>query len=117
VLDNKKVHMKRLVDELVNQIASMGFQSEKYSGDRPDGTKHYMVYTANWQWDMAMYLTYFRATLYEDGKVLEEVEYDAKMGGGNMKKFGKTADKIRPLLLELLARVDKGNTRPKLGTE
>ena len=56
---------------------------------------------------MAMYLTYFRATLYENGRVLGEVEYDAKMGGGNMKKFGKTAEKIRPLLTELLGKVER----------
>ena len=117
VLENEKVHMEGLVDELVSQIMNMGFRSEKYSGDRPDGAKHYLTYTANWQWDMAMYLTYFRATLYEDGRVLGEVEYDAKMGGANMNKFGKTADKIKPLILELLAKVNRGNTPSKTGLE
>lgn len=116
VLNNEKVHMAELVDEIVSQIASMGFESEKYSGDRPEGAKHYLTYTANWQWDMAMHLTYFRATLYEEGKVLGEVEYDAKMGGANMKKFGKTAEKIRPLLTELLGKVNKEPSTSKTGT-
>ena len=56
---------------------------------------------------MAMYLVYFRGTLYEDDRVLGEVEYDAKMGGGNMGKFGKTKEKIRPLLTELVSKVKR----------
>lgn len=115
VLENENVHMKELVTELVKQINELGFESSMYKGDRPEGAKHYLTYTANWNWDMAMYLTYFKATLYEEGKVLGEVEYDAKMGGANMGKFGKTADKIRPLLQELLAKVKRGSPIPLAG--
>jgi len=68
-------------------------------------------------WDMAMYLTYFHATLYEDGRVLGEVEYDAKMGGANFAKFGRTAEKIRPLLSELLQKADRSNNAPAFGQE
>ena len=75
VLENEKVHMDGLIDELVGQISDMGFESEKYQGDRPESATNYLTYTANWQWDLAMYLTYFKATLYEDEKVLGEVEY------------------------------------------
>lgn len=107
VLNNDKVHMKELVNEIVDQLTQLGFESEAYSGDRPEEALHYLTYTGNWNWDMAMYLTYFRATLYEDGRVLGEVEYDAKMGGANMAKFGKTAEKIRPLIVELLEKVKR----------
>lgn len=99
--------MKELVSEIVTQVNELGFESESYEGDRPPEALHYITYTGNWNWDMAMYLTYFRAILYEDGRVLGEVEYDAKMGGANMNKFGKTADKIRPLLTELLEKVER----------
>ena len=68
-------------------------------------------------WDIAMYLTYFHATLYEDGRVLGEVEYDAKMGGANFAKFGRTAEKIRPLLSELLQKADRSNNAPAFGQE
>lgn len=107
VLDNQRVHMKGLVSEIVKQIEELGFDSESYSGNRPVTAKHYLTYTGNWQWDIAMYLTYFRATLYEEGRVLGEVEYDARNGGGNLGKFGTTAEKIRPLLNELLAKVKR----------
>ena len=108
VLENDKVHMELMDDEIVKQIREIGFDSELYSGDRPEEAKHYLTFTANWTWDMAMYLTYFRATLYEEGKVLGEVEYDSKMGGANLKKFGKTENKIRPLLEELFSKVKRG---------
>jgi hypothetical protein len=115
VLENENVHMEELINELVEQLEEMGFSSESYKGDRPEGAKHYMTYTANWNWDLAMYLTYFRATLYEDGKMLGEVEYDAKMGGGNLGKFGRTAEKVRPLLEELLQKVKREPSNPKMG--
>ena len=44
-----------------------------------------------------------------------EVEYDARKGGANMGKFGRTAEKIRPLLDELLKdvkRLPSGQGRP-----
>lgn len=107
VQNNEDVHMKELGTEIVTQVTQLGFESELYSGDRPAEARHYITYTGNWNWDMAMYLTYFRGTLYEDGRVLGEVEYDAKMGGANMGKFGKTAEKIRPLLTELLGKVKR----------
>jgi hypothetical protein len=107
VLNNESVHMKELVNEIVSQVKEQGFESESYSGDRPSNASHYITYTANWTWDIAMYLTYFKATLYEDGRVLGDVEYDSKMGGANLEKFGPTAEKIRPLLAKLLAKVQR----------
>ncbi len=116
LLENKKVLMDGLLPELESQLNEMGFETEVYQGDRPAQAKHYMIYSANWQWDMAMYLTYFHASIYEDGRFLGEVEYDAKMGGANMSKFGKTGDKIRPLLEELFAKVDRRSTVEVMGT-
>lgn len=110
VLHNKKVHMEEFIHELVSQLEQLGFQTGVYSGDRPADAKHYLIYTANWNWDVAMYLTYFRATLYENEQVLGEVEYDARKGGANMGKFGRAAEKIRPLLRDLLKNVRRGTT-------
>ena len=109
ILENDQVHMKGLSSELVSQVKSLGFDSETYRGDRPANANHYINYTANWAWDLAMYLTYFEATLYENGRVLGKVDYDSKMGGASLSKFGPTAEKIRPLLTELLAKVQRPN--------
>lgn len=107
VAHNDRVLMKECTNELVAQISALGFDAKRYDGDRPKEAKHYFTYTANWQWDMAMYLTYFRGTLYEEGRVLGEIEYDAKMGGANMSKFGKTGEKLRPLLMDLLKNAER----------
>ncbi|MES2693297.1 MAG: Sbal_3080 family lipoprotein [Verrucomicrobiota bacterium] len=115
---NDRVLMKDCTNEIVTQLKSLGFDAQRYDGDRPKEAKQYLTYTANWQWDIAMYLTYFRATLYDDGRVLGEAEYDAKMGGANLAKFGTTADKLKPLLTQLLANVERpsATTAPRMGT-
>lgn len=115
VLENEKVHMEGLIVELLKQIEELGFKSEAYKGDRPEGIKHYLTYTANWNWDGAMFLTLFRATLYEDGRILGAVEYNSKMGRFNLNKFGRTAEKIRPLLEELLSNVERVSTVSPMG--
>ncbi|WP_018277941.1 Sbal_3080 family lipoprotein [Teredinibacter turnerae] len=102
VKDNPDVHMEGLVDEIVSQLNTLGFQSSKYSESKPIDAVYHLEYTANWAWDMAMYLTFFDAKLYENDKVIGSVLYDARAGGGNMGKFGPTAEKIEPLLRELL---------------
>jgi len=90
---------------------------KSFDTKRPEGSRYWMTYTANWAWDMAMYLTYFDVRLMDEGKVLGHAEYDARRGGANMGKFGKTAEKIRPLLIDLLQNVDRGSpTAAEVGT-
>jgi hypothetical protein len=110
VATNKNVKMEGLHSEVLEQLRSLGFQADSYSGAPPAGAVYTMVYTANWHWDMAMYLTYFQATLLENGRVLGRAEYDATHGSGRMDKFGKTAEKIRPLLMDLLTNVDRSKS-------
>jgi len=115
VKENPKVLMEGLLPEIVSQLNALGFESESYSGDLPENAHHYLTFTANWQWDMAMYLTYFRTTLYNQGRILGTAEYDAKSGGANMNKFGKTGEKIRPLLREMLDSARRAPTASPLG--
>ena len=104
---NPKVLMQGFHPELVHQIQELGFEVESYDGNTPVAARYYMTYTANWQWDIAMYLTYFEGTLFENGKPIGNVEYDARGGNSNLDKYGHTADKIRPLLIELFKNVDE----------
>jgi hypothetical protein len=99
--NNPAVLMNGMVGEIQSQIAAMGYGAKIYTGERPKEAVHYMQFNANWRWDMAMYLTYFHATLFEDGRVLGTAEYDARYGGANPAKFGHTAEKIGPILHEL----------------
>jgi len=51
-----------------------------------------------------MYLTYLHIEIREDGNVIASADYDARRGGGNMGKFGHTADKMRPLLDKMFGK-------------
>jgi len=113
---NERVHMEGLLPEIVTQLEDMGYAVETYpEGERPSNAVHYMTFTANWRWDMAMYLYYFRAMLFEKGVLLGEAEYDASMGGMSFDKFGRTADKVRPLLEGLLNEAEAGSSANVMG--
>ena len=104
---NPNVHMSGLHDEIIQQLRRLGFSAVTTEGDRPAAAKNLMTYTANWRWDMAMYLTYFQVTLLDDTRILGRAEYDATRGDVRMDKFGKTAEKIRSLLQDLLQNTEK----------
>ncbi len=113
---NSNVHMTGLHEEVIAQLRNLGFEVESFDGVRPKEAVDVLTYTANWRWDMAMYLTFFQATLMHENRVLGRVEYDATRGGGRPDKFGKTSEKIRPLLQDLLSNATKtGGTGPALG--
>ncbi len=58
-------------------------------------------YTANWRWDMAMYLAFADISVYEDGKRVGHVIYDSLKGGLNLGKFVHGETKIVELVDQL----------------
>lgn len=99
--DNPNVHMEGFQPELRRQIEENGVEVHVYDSQPPEGARFTLEFTANWTWDMAMYLSYFRADVFDNGRSIGSMEYDARSGGANMGKFGNTASKIRPLVYEL----------------
>ncbi|MBV7538871.1 hypothetical protein KW842_24155 [Duganella sp. sic0402] len=59
------------------------------------------TYTANWRWDLAMYMSYADIKVYNGGKVIGEANYDATRGGMNTGKFIDADKKIRELVDQL----------------
>jgi len=117
VIENEDVQMEGLGPEIVTQLQDLGFSAELVTGSPPSGALHRLEYTANWRWDLAMYLAYFEARFIEGDVVLGTAVYDALQGGSNMGKFGNTSEKIRPLLEELLEGVrPTGATAPVMGS-
>lgn len=95
-------------EEMAATIRNLGFESEVFPKNQlPADSTYIMKYYVRWQWDMAVYLREFRASLYENHQEIGSVVYDASAGGANMNKFGKTMNKVNPLLEELL-----GNAKP-----
>lgn len=104
---NDKVLMEGFHSELISQLETMGIKTQTHTFESkiPEGCIYSMDYTANWQWDMAMYLVYADIKVYRGDRVIGKIEYDAKMGGGRLDKFGTTANIIRPLLQRLFKKI------------
>ena len=101
VQKNEDLHMKEFHSTLVSQIEQTGTNVITCGDSWPADATYRMSYTANWSWDMAMYLAFFHADVFEGDQIIGSAEYNAKGGGANMSKFGATENKIRPLILEL----------------
>lgn len=106
VQKNAKVMMGEFEPEVRRQIEAKGIRTSTYSGNRPYNCRHSLEYTANWQWDLAMYLSFAELRVYEDSQLAGKAVYDARRGGGRMDKFGTTAAKIEPLIDELFDSVE-----------
>jgi hypothetical protein len=107
ILDNPRIHMDGFQPELQNQISGKGYRTSIYQSQRPAHCSHFLEYTANWKWDMAMYLAYADLRVFDRTGLAGKATYDARSGGGRLDKFGGTAEKIRPLVDQLFA-----STRP-----
>jgi len=103
IKNNSEVQMKEgFLSELESQLQGHGVKTSVFKGNIPEECQYNLEYTANWKWDMVMYLTYMRLDLREAGNIIASAEYDARRGVGNMRKFGKTSEKMRPLIDEML---------------
>lgn len=101
---NPQVMMSDFLKELRAQVESKGIKSSIYDGERPAGCRHHMDYTANWRWDLAMYLVFAEINVYENGVLIGQATYDAHGGGANFDKFGRTSDKLKGLTDALFAK-------------
>lgn len=59
------------------------------------------TYTANWRWDLAMYMAFAEIKVYQQAKPTGSAVYDATRGGGNMGKFISADTKIAELVNQL----------------
>lgn len=94
---NPDVLMDGFLPELEAQIASYGISTRSYDQALPKDCEFHMEYTANWLWDLAMYLAYAELKVYSGQDLIGEAVYDARSGGGRMDKFGTTAEKLKTL--------------------
>ena len=59
------------------------------------------TYTANWRWDLALYMAFADVVVYADGQRVGRATYDSLGGGGNLGKFIDADTKIRELVEQL----------------
>jgi len=73
------------------------------------------TYTANWRWDMALYMAFADIKVYQSGQQTGQALYDARGGGANMSKFIKGEVKIAELVDQLFpggAKTDAPGEKP-----
>ncbi len=70
----------------------------------PKDSPYAMTYTANWAWDITMYLVYTEINVYENGQEIGKAVYDARRGGGNMGKFINAEKKVNELVTALFTQ-------------
>lgn len=104
VKNNPQVMMDGFVKELRSQIEKKGIRTTQFDGERPGSCRHHVEYTANWRWDMAMYLVFAQINVYENGLAVGQATYDARGGGMRPDKWGPTADKLGGLVDQLFTR-------------
>ena len=59
------------------------------------------TYTANWRWDLALFMAFADIKVFSNGQQSGQVTYDALGGGANMSKFVKGETKITELVNQL----------------
>ena len=77
--------------------------------DAKNGCEWTATYTANWAWDLALYMVYAEIKVFYQGKLDGEAIYDARMGGANMNKFIDAEPKIRELVEQLIQQKQANN--------
>ena len=102
IRENSDVLMDGFLPNLIEEIERKGIRTRVYQGAAPADCPYTMTYTANWSWDVAMYLSYARIDLYREGARIGEVTFDARLAGLDLSKFGSAESKIDPLIAELL---------------
>ncbi|MDP6531200.1 MAG: Sbal_3080 family lipoprotein [Arenicellales bacterium] len=102
IRENKDVLMEGFLPNLQEEIHRKKILTEVFSAAPPDYCVYTMTYTANWRWDLAMYLSYARIDLYKNRNPIGEVVFDASFAGLDLRKLASAQSKIDPLLAELL---------------
>lgn len=62
-----------------------------------------VTYTANWRWDLALYMAYAEINVFKGGAPAGKAVYDALLGGANLGKFISAEEKVNELVSQLLA--------------
>ncbi len=100
---NEAVHMSGFLPEIIHQFERHGVKATAYAGARPKGCRYHGNYVARWTWDMAMYLNFAEIKIFDRGKQIGLVEYDARIAQFHIGKFGTTRSKLEPLFDRLFA--------------
>jgi len=91
------------VDSLRRTLTERGYRVRMLpSTARLDTCPVTATYSARWNWDLALYMSYAEIRIYRDLQQVGSAVYDATRGSGNLNKFIDAETKIRELVQQLL---------------
>jgi len=74
------------------------------------------IYTANWAWDLALYMAYAKISVYQAGQPLGNAVYDARKAGLNSDKFVRGHEKVDELVSQLFPKQSRYGERKATGS-
>ena len=99
VIDNPQVLRDDFGAALESELRGLGIQVNRLPQDAtPKDSEFVLTYTANWSWDLAMYLCYAELRVFQKGQPIASAVYDSRFGSANMNKFVKAGTKLRELV-------------------
>lgn len=101
IVQNPQVSQAGFLDALQNAMRTKGFDVQLVSA--ATGTAacpQFVQYTANYRWDLALYLAYAEIKVYQDQREVGLARYDAMRVAGPS-KFIKGEEKVRELVGQL----------------
>ena len=83
-------------------IQAKGFQTKILDQSAiPNDCPLSSTYTANWRWDLALYMAFAEIKIYKEGKQVGRAVYDSLGGSGNLSKFIDAEKKVKELVDQL----------------
>lgn len=102
IVQNPAVSQAGFLDSLQLAMRSRGYEVRMVApGSGPGACPQVAEYTANYRWDLALYLAYAEIKVYESQKQVGSAVYDARHVVGPS-KFIKGDEKVNELVSQLL---------------
>ncbi len=102
VIENPAVNREGFLEAYRTSLTQKGYGFKLLAADASTTACPVVsTYTANWQWDLALYMSYAEIKVYSNGKQAGEAVYDSRAGSGNMSKFIKGKEKVNELVNKL----------------
>lgn len=101
VVENDKVR-PAFREAIVTNLRTKGFEVQVAPADTTAAQcPSRLMYSANWTWDLAMYMRRAELIVFEGEKLAGRATYDATGGGYRMDKFIEAETKVKELIDQL----------------
>ncbi len=99
---NPAVSQKGFLEAYIRVLTEKGYAVKQLQAGSPiTECPVTSSYTANWRWDLGLYMAYANIKVFKNGLLSGEAIYDSTKGGANMGKFIRGEAKITELVDQL----------------